>query len=264
MINRFSTGLVAGLLLTVISAQAAVVSVVSPTNGLTGIYSGSFDGPLVAPADALFGGTRPPPPGAINIVTPTGTIAAVPLGITGAGTGSFLDLTLGNSNTELTLSAGIVTFPALTVLAGTDTTIEVTDSGFVLLSSLGTPSIPMTVADGDDGSVDGSFTFEVGAIFGTLFQPVVADFSDFATVTTSCVGSLCGAVADLDLDMERYRLIVSYDGSFTSFAGDFQGQTNNNSMVYATLDSAPIPVPAAVWLFGSGLGLLGWFRRRNA
>jgi hypothetical protein len=26
--------------------------------------------------------------------------------------------------------------------------------------------------------------------------------------------------------------------------------------------SALVPVPAAVWLFGSGLGLLGWFRRR--
>jgi hypothetical protein len=29
-----------------------------------------------------------------------------------------------------------------------------------------------------------------------------------------------------------------------------------------TLTGTVIPIPAALWLFGSGLGLLGWFRRR--
>jgi len=32
----------------------------------------------------------------------------------------------------------------------------------------------------------------------------------------------------------------------------------------ASLTVTPIPVPAAVWLFGSALGLLGWMRRRAA
>ena len=30
-----------------------------------------------------------------------------------------------------------------------------------------------------------------------------------------------------------------------------------------TANAAPIPIPAAAWLFGSALGLLGWVRRRN-
>jgi len=267
MINRVSAGIAACLLFAAISAQAAVVDVVSPTNGLTGIYSATFDGGLVAPADPFFGGTRPST-SAITIVTPTGTIAEVPGGITGAGSGSFLDLTLGNLNGELTLSGGTITFPALTVnvLQGSPnaTVVEVTNSGFVLVPAVGTPALPLTVADGDDGAVDGSFTFEVGMAFGALFQDTNADFSTFADVTTDCTGNLCGSISALNLDMERYRLIIAYDGSFSSFTGDFQGQTNNNSMVYATLDSAPIPVPAAVWLFGSALGLLGWVRRRAA
>jgi hypothetical protein len=33
---------------------------------------------------------------------------------------------------------------------------------------------------------------------------------------------------------------------------------------YATFSPSVIPVPAAVWLFGSALGLLGWLRRKSA
>ncbi len=44
---------------------------------------------------------------------------------------------------------------------------------------------------------------------------------------------------------------------------------NNQDCNYLTsawfaTPAAPIPVPAAVWLFGSALGLLGWVRRRAA
>ena len=40
---------------------------------------------------------------------------------------------------------------------------------------------------------------------------------------------------------------------------DFDGSTD---VLTATV--AAVPIPAAVWLFGSGLGLLGWIRRRKA
>jgi hypothetical protein len=36
-----------------------------------------------------------------------------------------------------------------------------------------------------------------------------------------------------------------------------------DSRVYASIVPAVIPVPAAVWLFGSALGLLGWMRRKK-
>jgi hypothetical protein len=44
---------------------------------------------------------------------------------------------------------------------------------------------------------------------------------------------------------------------------------NSDNYSWAVMDGdvgpAAVPVPAVVWLFGSGLGLLGWFRcRQNA
>jgi len=59
----------------------------------------------------------------------------------------------------------------------------------------------------------------------------------------------------------------AYQGSWThSWVGD--GQVN----IFDSQDTASglgplvptVPVPAAVWLFGSALGLLGWMRRKTA
>ena len=46
----------------------------------------------------------------------------------------------------------------------------------------------------------------------------------------------------------------------------FQTYTDKYVMAVADGDvfSSVVPIPAAVWLFGSGLGLLGWFRRRQS
>jgi hypothetical protein len=43
-----------------------------------------------------------------------------------------------------------------------------------------------------------------------------------------------------------------------SFSGDFGRNFISRGIAVTT-----VPVPAAVWLFGSGLGLLGWIRRRS-
>ena len=53
-------------------------------------------------------------------------------------------------------------------------------------------------------------------------------------------------------------------GSVWASGGVASVDVNDTSLVYATFALAPVPVPAAVWLFGSALGLLGWLRRRPA
>ena len=43
-----------------------------------------------------------------------------------------------------------------------------------------------------------------------------------------------------------------------AFSGNFNGNFKSTGFAVTT-----VPVPAAVWLFGSALGLLGWIRRRT-
>lgn len=48
----------------------------------------------------------------------------------------------------------------------------------------------------------------------------------------------------------------------TATTGGAQGSLADIFYDNIVIDVTPIPVPAAVWLFGSALGLLGWMRRK--
>jgi hypothetical protein len=44
----------------------------------------------------------------------------------------------------------------------------------------------------------------------------------------------------------------------------FSAASTGSVIGYDNIVLSAVPIPAAVWLFGSGLGLLGWLRRKPA
>jgi hypothetical protein len=277
MNRTLTTALSAGapLAISASSAMAAGygLSTGDPSNGLTNIYSSTIDGGSLGNNRGPCTGSSPPYCAffGLDLLTgvavsfapnPSGVTTNVPGGIGPAfspnttptpGNGSFLDITLSGGNTSATLNGGVVTFGTvlLNILFG-NTTVTATDAGFVLLP--GQAGMAGVAVDGN-----GIAEFLVGLAGNT--GPVVGDFSSFSAVTSGCAGSLCGLIPALSLDMKAYRLLVDFDPTFTTFTASLIGQTGNNSLLYATLNT---PVPGAVWLFGSALGMLGLARRRSA
>lgn len=223
-------GLALGLLSGFAGATAVEVDTANAKNGVTDIYSATFDPPLTpctgsSPSYcAFFGGDPPPTRQIVLTVNPTGVINGPPAGITAPPDASFLDLTLGAGNTQLTIAGGALKFSTLVLTISGSTVVTATDAGFVFET---TPRVTSVDANG-------RAEFLVNATPATA-----VDFSTFSQVVTSCTGPLCALIPILTLDMIRYRLVIDYDPTFTSFTGEFIGQTANNSMVFATMNYQP-------------------------
>jgi hypothetical protein len=208
------------------------------------LYSATFDGGLID--DGSFFGTPANSARAITI-TDVNTSA-----FAGSGTIDFDGTTLNQLN---------IVLPDMDLDIQGTTTINARNN-------TPTPTIPpatdifvnlTNVPTADTVSAHAGFQDDGGA-------NIIVDFATFNNIVESCTGPLCGLVGVLSLDGERYQL----DGTITPAGGDLLTltvQTGNNSIYsidLVTASSTVVPVPAAVWLFGSGLlGLVGVARRKN-
>lgn len=123
---------------------------------------------------------------------------------------------------------------------------------------------------GSGQDVNQEFGSNIGVDFGeggdiALFGPYPNPWSeacvDFGT--TAACGDLYASIPVLD---NNAMSVLSGDlaaGGTVVLKWFIGGAPSASSFNTFTLQQV-VPVPAAVWLFGSALGLLGWMRRRTA
>ena len=144
---------------------------------------------------------------------------------------------------------------AATVFAPTDGDVN------FLFATLGGGTLAM-FDDTDQSYVGAKLTISTPEIVG-FTGPINANNDFFATGTNGVLNLIGSSQFILGLDTGGGNWIA--DSSVVSVgANAFQVSFDNNGTL-VTVDVQIIPVPPAVWLFGSGLlGLVGIARRRKA
>lgn len=113
--------------------------------------------------------------------------------------------------------------------------------------------------DFSDANGDGSASVTVNSWDGLIDG--VSAMNLFA-VAIPCTGINCtGSVALVTDGPLLHSAGVSTDIGNTL---SFDLSKGDSITVHTRFEVVPVPVPAAVWLFGSALGLLGWMRRKSA
>ena len=116
--------------------------------------------------------------------------------------------------------------------------------------------------------IEQTYTEDAFTFFGS---PVRSASSDGVTLAKnySCGFDFCDGILSLvyTSSLTNSGGTVALDTSGVSkehFVAAGGGFVAERYIISGTLTGTVVPIPAAVWLFGSGLGLLGWMKRKRA
>ena len=164
----------------------------------------------------------------------------------------------------VTTDTGSFVSGTVTVVSGngTPTGPGTVNFGGVTDSSGDRPTVRSGTA-GNNGTADvdqnpGSITSFQHDAPGT--ETDATNFARFVNIVDTCVGSACALIPVLNINALRYEIIGTVIGGV--YSGNLRAETSNNSNYHVVFSASAVPVPAAVWLFGSALGLMGFARRK--
>ncbi len=115
---------------------------------------------------------------------------------------------------------------------------------------------------GSGDAADDLWIYEIGPDIEDTFVAISINGSTWIDV-----GKVTGSTKGVDLDAfgfgtsDLFRFVRLMDDAAE---GNQDGETVGADIdAIAAISTTAIPIPAAVWLYGSALGLLGWLRRKS-
>ncbi|MDJ0928675.1 MAG: hypothetical protein QNJ73_13645 [Gammaproteobacteria bacterium] len=110
-----------------------------------------------------------------------------------------------------------------------------------------------------------------GEIGGVAFAELFSEIAGGGVSASEILGGAPLQAQGLSADWTQFTFMTTTGSDvsggvtvqFNAATGGADGSFSELFIDNLSIDVTPIPVPAAVWLFGSALGLLGWVRRNG-